>query len=262
MLQNKISANKKKISLAYLTTEMSPILNSIGFGEYIQNLVKYALKSSFDVKVFAPKFGEISGRKNRLHQIARLSGLHVSVGDSVHELLVKSTSLNDVKIQIYLLDGAIDFPMNATMLDDNGDMDPEADMKAVFFCKSALETMHLLGWSPSIIHCHGWMSMFTSRLIKDEYNDIDLFANSKVISSVYNDQFEKRFVNKTKLAMPAHSGYSEIVNSAISLSDHTILAEEGLSIDLNSTGANISKIDISSGEDGFTQIIDIYNSLQ
>jgi starch synthase len=50
-----------------------------------------------------------------------------------------------------------------------------------------------LGWSPDIIHCHGWMTSLIPLLIKTSYRDDPMFKDSKVVYSVCDDRFEETF---------------------------------------------------------------------
>jgi starch synthase len=47
-----------------------------------------------------------------------------------------------------------------------------------------------LRWTPDIIHIHGWISALAPLYIKKSYASDPFFANSKIIYSVYNDDFE------------------------------------------------------------------------
>lgn len=52
-----------------------------------------------------------------------------------------------------------------------------------------LETVIKLRWAPDIIHCHGWLTALVPLYIRKYYHDDPLFAQSKVVYSVYDDEF-------------------------------------------------------------------------
>ena len=46
----------------------------------------------------------------------------------------------------------------ATFTDEDGNLFPDNDERAIFFAKGVLETLKRLGWQPDIIHCNDWQS--------------------------------------------------------------------------------------------------------
>ena len=59
-----------------------------------------------------------------------------------------------------------------------------------------------LGWSPDVVHCHGWMSALVPVYMKTTYKDDPTFKSSKVIYSAYNNCFtEKLNADFTKKAI-------------------------------------------------------------
>ena len=91
----------------------------------------------------------------------------------------------------------------------------ENDERMMFFCRGVLETLQMLGWSPDIIHCHGW---FTSLLplylkagINDDgskmYADHPVFKKTKIISSFNNENF-RGTLNKNLIEKMKFDGFS------------------------------------------------------
>ena len=64
--------------------------------------------------------------------------------------------------------------------EDNGE-------RAIFFARGVLETVKKLRWAPDVIHCQGWISQILPIYLKKAYSDDPIFANSKVVLSLYND---------------------------------------------------------------------------
>ena len=65
----------------------------------------------------------------------------------------------------------------------------------MFFCRGVLETLQMLGWSPDIIHCHGWFTSMLPMYLKTIYNGHPIFEDTKIISSIYKKAF-KGLLNK------------------------------------------------------------------
>jgi len=97
-----------------------------------------------------------------------------------------------------------------------------------------LETVIKLRWAPDLIHCSGWLTSLVPLYIKKAYNDDPLFVNSKVIYSVYHDDFKKSldatFRNKLKMnnveaedtAIVDDPSYVNVSKLAIQFSDAII----------------------------------------
>jgi starch synthase len=88
--------------------------------------------------------------------------------------------------------------------DKDGKFYADNDERMIFFCKGALETVKKLGWAPDVIHCHGWMSSLVPAYLKTTYKDDPTFKNSKVVYSIYENDFSGKldadFANKAVMA--------------------------------------------------------------
>jgi len=93
-------------------------------------------------------------------------------------------------MQVYFIDNEDYFHRKFTLCDENQKYFEDNDERSIFFARGVLETVKKLRWAPDVIHCHGWISAFVPILIKKAYFDDPLFAKSKVIYSVYNDDFD------------------------------------------------------------------------
>ena len=56
-----------------------------------------------------------------------------------------------------------------------------------------METVKKLRWTPDIIHCQGWMTAVAPLYIKKAYNDDPFFKKSKVVYSLFDDEFKSAF---------------------------------------------------------------------
>ena len=75
--------------------------------------------------------------------------------------------------------------------DENDEFFDDNDERTIFFCKGALETVKKLGWYPDIIHCQGWMTSLIPLYLKTLYKDEPVFSNSKIVYSVYQNDFNE-----------------------------------------------------------------------
>jgi starch synthase len=67
------------------------------------------------------------------------------------------------------------------------------DERSIFYVRGVMETVKKLRWVPDLIHCHGWMTALAPLYIKKHYKGDPCFKNSKIVYSVYNDDFQKSF---------------------------------------------------------------------
>jgi starch synthase len=56
-----------------------------------------------------------------------------------------------------------------------------------------METVKKLRWTPDVIHCQGWMTALAPLYIKKAYNEDPFFKKSKVVYSLFEDEFKKSF---------------------------------------------------------------------
>ncbi|HAS18967.1 MAG TPA: glycogen synthase, partial [Flavobacteriaceae bacterium] len=110
----------------------------------------------------------------------------------------------------------------------------------IFFTKGVVETVKKLNWSPDIIHLHGWFTALFPLYLKTYFGDEPLFADSKILSSIYEpnfqgvfsdkfyekvsfDKIEDKHTNELKTA-----DYSALTKIAIKHSDGIIMSSENL----------------------------------
>lgn len=146
-----------------------------------------------EIRSFMPRFGCINERRNQLHEVIRLSGLNIVVGDQDLSLIIKVASISAARMQVYFIDNEEYFQRKAVFTDAEGKFFGDNGERAVFFAKGVLETVKKLRWKPDIIHCQGWISHFIPMYLKKAYKGDPLFENAKVVLSLYNEHLDDRF---------------------------------------------------------------------
>ena len=140
-----------------------------------------------EIRSFMPRFGCINERKNQLHEVIRLSGINIVIGDVDRPLVIKVASIPSARIQVYFIDNEDYFRRKAVYADAEGRFFSDNDERAIFFAKGVLETVKKLRWAPDIIHCQGWISHLVPVFLKKVFRDDPIFSSSKVVLSLYND---------------------------------------------------------------------------
>jgi starch synthase len=99
-------------------------------------------------------------------------------------------SIQQARMQIYFIDNEDYFQRKFIFTDKNDKFFKDNDERTIFFSRGVIETVKKLGWSPDIIHCHGWLASLVPLYIKKAYKDNPLFTDTKVIFSIYDDDFK------------------------------------------------------------------------
>ena len=147
-----------KNRILFIATEMSPYLELTEFAEIVNRLAIKSNETGLEVRCIMPKFGVVNERRHRLHEVVRLSGINVSVDNDDYPLQIKVASLPNARLQVYFLDNEDFFRRKYVFHDEQEKWYDDNDLRTIFFCKGALETVKKFGWPPDIIHCSGWMS--------------------------------------------------------------------------------------------------------
>jgi len=233
-----------KTKLLIVTHEMSPFLELTKISEITRQLPQAMQDKGFEIRILMPKFGNINERRNRLHEVIRLSGMNIVIDDNDNPLIIKVASIPAARMQVYFLDNEDYFHRKYVFRDKESKFYEDNDERAIFFCKGALETVKKLGWSPDIVHCHGWMTSLVPVYIKTSYKNDPTFKNSKVVYSVYENCFTETLNTKlySKAVMSSmteddtkvfeKATCSAMHMGAITYSDAVVLADEKLEADV------------------------------
>jgi starch synthase len=233
-----------KTKLLIVTHEMSPFLELTKISEITRQLPQAMQDKGFEIRILMPKFGNINERRNRLHEVIRLSGMNIIIDDNDNPLIIKVASIPAARMQVYFLDNEEYFHRKQVFRDASGKFFDDNDERAIFFCKGALETVKKLGWAPDIVHCHGWMSALVPAYIKTTYKNDPTFKNSRVVYSIYDDEFTETLnTNLHKKAIMSDmteedtvafkpADFNSMYIGAVTHSDAVVLASENINKDV------------------------------
>lgn len=226
--------------ILYITQEITPYLPDSTISVTSRYLPQAIQEKGKEIRIFMPRFGNVNERRNQLHEVIRLSGMNLIINDTDHPLIIKVASIQAARMQIYFIDNDDFFKRKATVVDDNGVEFDDNDERSIFYVRGVLETVKKLRWIPDIIHCHGWMTALTPLYIKTAYADDPCFKDSKIVYSLYNDDFKKplnpNFPEKLKLKGIANDktaflkegdiSYERLTEFALQYSDGVIQSED------------------------------------
>jgi len=186
-----------------VSQEVFPYTPDGKIAESILELAKVVKKNkNVEVRLFMPKYGCVNERRHQLHEVIRLSGVNIVVNDIDQPLIVKVASIPQARLQVYFIDNDEYFQRKNTLINAKKTLIHDNDERMMFFCRGVLETLQMLGWSPDIIHCHGWFTSLLPLYLKELYINHPVFETTKIISSLYSDSFkgtlDKNLIDKIK----------------------------------------------------------------
>lgn len=234
----------ENIKVLFISQEITPYLPESNMSLIGRHLPQGIQERGKEIRTFMPKFGCINERRNQLHEVIRLSGMNMIINDADHPLIIKVASIQAARMQVYFIDNEDYFQRKHTLQDENNEPFEDNDERTIFFARGVLETVKKLRWAPDIIHCHGWFTSLIPLYIKKAYHEDPLFANSKVIYSVYDDGFDKPlkkdfndkvlFENITKddVSILKEPNYINLSKLAIEMSDAAIVGSETINTEL------------------------------
>jgi starch synthase len=257
-----------KIKLLFIAHEMSPFLELTKISKITRQLPQAMQDKGFEIRILMPRFGNINERRNRLHEVIRLSGMNIIIGETDNPLIIKVASIPAARMQVYFLDNEDYFHRKYVFNDAKGKFYADNDERAIFFCKGALETVKKLGWSPDIVHCHGWMSSLIPAYLKTNYKDDPTFKDAKIIYSVYNNSFTEtlgaEFAKKAlmKGMLPEDTAeYTEATHTAlnkaaIKYTDGVVIADDNIDVELlnfvKKSGKSVLEFDSTSDFENYS----------
>jgi len=279
----------KNLSILYVTSEVYPFVKEGGLADTSYAFSLGIRDFGHDIRVMLPKYGHISERKNKIHEINRLKDIPIPVGKIEELATVKSSSISNprTKVQAYITTNGLYFDQKKSIYIDpkTGNEYKDNDERFIFFNRSVVETCMLLGWEPDIIHCNGWQTALIPALVKKKFPD--KFEKTKVVFTIHDfskqgvfpaSTFDKTGLDKKLKDKFIHKRKFNFMRGALEFSDYIttvspsyadeILKEVGYSDGLNKVLASHKKIfkGIKLGIDGYQwnpkHDTDIYKKLE
>ena len=242
-----------KLRILYVASEINPFLQTSAVADFVRKLPQAMQERGMEIRILVPRFGLINERKNRLHEVVRLSGINIAVGEEEKPLVIKVASIPNAKLQVYFIDNEDYFHRKSVFFDKNDNFYKDNDERAIFFCKGVLETVKKLGWAPDIVHCNDWMTSLIPLYLKTTYKNDPLFQETKSVFTIYNNsfahQFDEDLLDKVKMMDISDSmlenlktaDFAGFIKTGAQYADAVIRAEEEVNEGLNNLLEEIEK---------------------
>jgi starch synthase len=181
----------EKTKVLFVTQSIDPFMEGHSFAALVRKLSQGTQERDREIRVFMPRFGVINERRHQLHEVIRLSGMNLIINDSDHPLIIKVASIPQARMQVYFIDNDEFFKRKNIFHDKNEKFHDDNAQRALFFTRGVLETVKKLGWSPDIVHCHGWMTAFMPLYLRKMYAQDPHFSGAKVVYTAYDTEFNE-----------------------------------------------------------------------
>ena len=230
--------------ILYVSSEVIPYLPETEISSMSFEAPRMVNSNKGQIRIFMPRYGNINERRHQLHEVIRLSGMNLVINDMDVPLIIKVASIPKERMQVYFIDNEDYFKRKATYADENGNFFSDNDERAIFFAKGVFETIRRLNWSPDIIHVHGWIAALLPLYLKQLYKDEPIFENSKIVTSIYGNEFKKTLnkkmvdkilfdeIDKKYINELIKPTYENLMKIAIDSSDAVIKGSENISTEI------------------------------
>lgn len=266
-----------KLRILYVASEINPFLQTSEVADFVRKLPQDMQERGMEIRILVPRFGLINERKNRLHEVVRLSGINISVGEDEKPLVIKVASIPNAKLQVYFIDNEDYFHRKFVFFDKEDNFYEDNDERAIFFCKGVLETVKKLGWAPDIVHCNDWVTSLIPMYLKTTYKNDPIFHKTKSVFTIYNNVFSHRFdaglldkvkmlgIDDSMLENLKSADFAGFIKTGAAYADAVIRAEKEVKDDLNKLLSEIEKekkVDTIGKDNNFLEsYYNLYNEL-
>ena len=263
-----------KLRILYVASEINPFLQTSEVADFVRKLPQAMQEKGMEIRILVPRFGIINERKNRLHEVVRLSGINIAVGDEEKPLTIKVASIPNAKLQVYFIDNEDYFHRKSVFHDKENKFYADHDERAIFFCKGAIETVRKLGWAPDVVHCNDWITSFIPLYLKTTYKNDPLFKQTKTVFTIYNNSFNFKFKDDimTKVKMIdiedkmlgnlKTADYEGFIKMGVEFSDAVITAGENKKLEGLFKKMKAKKVETIDKDENYTETYyNLYNEL-
>jgi starch synthase len=265
----------EKKRILFVSQEITPYTEETPIGLKGRHLPQGIQERGKEIRTFMPRYGSINERRNQLHEVIRLSGMNLIIDNNDHPLIIKVASIQQARMQIYFIDNEDYFQRKASLYDKNNKFFEDNDERAIFFARGVLETVKKLGWAPDIIHCHGWFTSLIPLYLKKSYRDNPLFSETKVVISIYNDDFKEDMpanigkkikydgITKQDLAYYKKTNFVTLIKAAVEYSDGVIAGSPKINAELRDHVTKSGKpfLDYQGEDEYFNAFSDFYDKV-
>lgn len=198
----------KLLNILFVSSEVEPFAKTGGLADVSGTLPQVLKDQGHEIRIIMPRYGTISERKFKLHDVIRLKAIEVPLGREAKVANVNSSFIANVKskVQVYFLANKDLYDRAGIYVSPDSKKDyADNDVRFIFFCRGVLETLKRLGWQPDIIHCNDWQTGLIPAYVKTIYSHDPFFKHIKTVFTIHNLAYQGTFppASFEKTGLPA-----------------------------------------------------------
>ena len=178
------------MKILFTASECVPFVKTGGLADVVGALAPVLAREGHDVRVMMPLYAAIPEKWTS--QMTHVCDFEVQLGWRRQYCGIEMIEQDGVKW--YFMDNKFYFgrPYIYGMGGDEYE-------RFGFFCRSALNSLPILGFQPDVIHAHDWQSGMVPALLRIQYGHLPFFANIKTMFTIHNLQYQGVFgINQVK----------------------------------------------------------------
>ena len=214
----------------FVAGEVAPFSDTTETAKLLRALPE-ALQEEHGVepRILMPRYGVVSERRNRLHEVIRLSGSVIEAGEKKDTLQVKVASIPGIRLQVYFMDSVAFFKRKGLYRDRKTEaLFEDNPARGLFYARAALTTAAKLGWNPDVVHASGWISAFVPHVLATDLADDASMAGAKTVFTpdvIEGYEAELSADDAASLGLPESFGGRSLRDIGLGTSDAAAYAE-------------------------------------
>jgi starch synthase len=177
-------AARDRLRVLYVAAEVAPFAKTGGLADVAGALPQALARLGHDVRVVMPLHRGVAAAAGPLR--VAVPRVTVPIGDRAVEGALLEGRLGD-RVPVYFVahDGYYDRPALYGASDDCE--------RFVFFCRSVLAALPLLGWAPQVVHANDWQAGLIPVYLETLYRDLPAYADVATVFTVHNLAYQGVF---------------------------------------------------------------------
>ena len=173
------------------SSEVVPYAKTGGLADVVGALPRELARLGHRVTVFVPAYSTCleSGVPIEATDI----GLEIPLGTKLVQGQLLQSRLPNSDVIVYLVSQPYYFEREQLYTIDGDDYQDNCE-RFVFFCRSVMESIRLLGLNPELIHTNDWQTGLIPALLKTEYAGTPIYENIASLFTIHNLAYQGRFL--------------------------------------------------------------------
>ncbi|MGA7719890.1 MAG: glycogen synthase GlgA [Ignavibacteriaceae bacterium] len=180
------------MKIAFICSEAVPYAKTGGLADVAGSLPKALEELGCKVKLFIPKYYSIDESEFGLRYNWEIGEIPVKINNHTRYAHVYQSILPGSSVEVNFIDCPHYFHRDQIYTDGF-----DEDERFILFCRSVIEAIQRLKWSPDIIHCNDWQTGLIPLYLKENYAWDKLYKSTATIFTIHNIAYQGRFSRNT-----------------------------------------------------------------